>query len=403
MRRVVVTGLGAISPIGNEISEITKNLREGKNGLKEIKSFDNSASKVKFAAEIDINLEDYFSKKELRRMDRINALGILAGRAAFEDSKLTREEIKNASIIVASGIGGLNTIEEEAEKGNTKGYEKISPFFIPKAIVNMTCAQIAIDLGAHGYSSAPVTACASSLNAVLDGYRNIKDGYSDIAIVGGAESSINRLGIFGFESMKALSTSNDINRASIPFDKEREGFVMGEGAAILILEEYEYAKARGAKIYAEVVGADATMDAHHITAPIESGEFAKKCMELAIGQAGIENDEIDYINAHGTSTNLNDKIESKIYRELFKNPTVSSTKSMTGHLLGASGSMESIISIIALNNNFIPPTINYKVKDEECDLNINSVAIDKELKYVMTNSLGFGGHNACVIFKKEEI
>lgn len=400
MRRVVVTGMGAVSPIGNNLDEITKSLKSGTCGIKEIKSFDNAKSQVKFAGEIDIDLEEYFSKKEMKRLDRANALGILAGRSAFIDSKLTKEEISEAGIIIGSGIGGLHTIEEEAEKANQRGYEKISPFFIPKAIANMSCAHIAIDLGIHGYSSCPVTACASSLNAVLDGYRHIKDGYNDLVFVGGAEAAINRLGIFGFESMKALSRADEIDRASIPFDRERDGFVMGEGAAVLVLEEYERAKNRGAKIYGEIVGAESAIDAYHITAPIESGIYAKKAMEKAIKEARINPGQIDYINAHGTSTNLNDKIEAKIYKELFKDPTVSSTKSMTGHLLGASGAMETIISILALNNNFIPPTINYREKDPECDLKINGEAIEKKLTYVMTNSLGFGGHNVSVIIKE---
>ncbi len=400
MNRVVVTGIGFISPLGNTTDELTKNLKIGKNALNEISLFDNKNSKVKFACQADINLEDFFSKKELRRMDRVSAFGILAARDALKDSKLSKEEIKNASIIIGTGIGGLTTIEEESEKANTKGYEKISPFFIPKSIANITSAMIAIDLGLHGYSSTSVTACASSLTAILDAYRHIKDGYNNIVIVGGSEASINRLGIFGFESMKALSTSDDINRASIPFDKERQGFVMGEGAGILVLEEYKQAKKRKAKIYGEIIGAGATTDAYHITAPLESGEFAKRAMEEALASAKIDAKKIEYINAHGTSTKLNDKVESKIYKELFTHANISSTKSMTGHLLGASGALEAIISLIALDNNFIPPTINYKEKDDECPININTKALDKNLTYVMTNSLGFGGHNVSVIFKK---
>lgn len=398
--RVVVTGMGIVSPIGRQLEEVKEALRVGKCGIREITAFAHTDSQVKFAGEVDIDLLKHFDKKEIKRMDRVNALGMIAARDAFEDSKLSREAVKDASIILSSGIGGLKTIEEEAEKANAKGYHRISPFFIPKAIANMTGADVAIDLGIHGYSSTPVTACAGSLTAILDAYRHIKDGYSDICFAGGSEASINRLGIHGFESMKALSTVADVDRASIPFDKERSGFVMGEGAAVLVLESFEHAMKRGANIYGEIVGASASTDAFHMTAPLDSGEYAKKAMVKAIEESGLEADAIDYICAHGTSTYLNDLIEGKIYSELFKNPCVSSTKAMTGHLLGASGALETAFSLLAISGGFYPGTLHYKVKDEAIDLNITPKSVEKNIQVVMKNALGFGGHNVSIILRK---
>lgn len=410
MRRVVVTGIGFISPIGNDENTLTENLKNGKNGIDKITLFDNSDLKVKYAAECkDFNPEDYFSKKEIKRMDRINMFGIVAAKKAFEDSKIDKNNYDSdrISIMVATGIGGLNTIEQESLKAHDRGFSKISPFFIPLAIANMTAAQIAIELGIHGYVGCPVTACAASSNAILDGFRSIKDGYNDVVIAGGAESSINGLGIGGFSSMKALNESEDLNRASIPFDKDRSGFVMGEGGAVVILEEMESALSRGAKIYGEIVGAHMTSDASHMTAPDPEGKYAAIAMKKAILDGNCSLDEVDYINAHGTSTTLNDKVETlaikSVFGDLAKDINISSTKSMTGHLLGASGALELIITLIAIKNSFIPPTINYKNFDEDCDLNITpNKSVSRKIRMALSNSLGFGGHNVSIAVKGVE-
>ncbi|MGO3752273.1 MAG: beta-ketoacyl-ACP synthase II [Peptoniphilaceae bacterium] len=410
MSRVVITGLGFVSPLGSEKEELIKNLRNGKNGISEITLFDKGDLKVKFAAECkDFNFEDYFSKKELKRMDRVNTFGVIAARKAIEDSEINLENFNSekVGVMVSSGIGGLGTLEKESFKAYDRGLSRISPFFIPMVIGNMTSAQIAIDLKIHGYVGCPVTACAGSSNAILDGYRSIKDGYNEVVLVGGAEASINSLGIGGFASMKALSESQDINRTSIPFDKERNGFVMGEGGAILVLESLDSAKSRKAKIYGEIVGASMTTDASHITAPDHEGKYAALSMKNAIYEKGYSIEDVDYINAHGTSTFLNDKIETlaikKVFGVLSKNINISSTKSMTGHLLGASGSLELIITSLAMEESFIPPTINYKVFDPDCDLNISpNKAIEKEIKMAISNSLGFGGHNVCIAIRRYE-
>lgn len=407
MRRVVVTGVGFISPIGNTESELTTNLKEGKCGIDRISLFDASSLNVQLAAECrDFKEEDYFSKKEIRRMDRVNMMGIIAARRAVENSKIDFKSYINerVSVQVSSGIGGLNTLEKESFKAHKRGLNKISPFFIPMVIANMTSAHIAIDLGIHGYTGCPVTACAASSNAILDGYRSIKDGYNDVVVAGGAEASINGLGIGGFSSMKALSQSREIERASIPFDLERSGFVMGEGAAILILESLESAIERKANIYGEIVGGHMTCDANHITAPDPKGVFAAEAMKLAIEEKGYHVGQVDYINAHGTSTSLNDKVETLAIHSVFgnhvKNLHVSSTKSMTGHLLGASGAIEAIITFLAMKNSFVPPTINYKEFDPECDLNITAnTPIEKPINLSLSNSLGFGGHNVSLALK----
>lgn len=409
MRRVVVTGLGFVSPIGDDKETMVENLRNGYCGISEIESFKDENIKVKFAGECkNFDPLKYFSKKEAKRMDRVNQFGVVAARKAVEDSQidLKKYEPSRVSIIMATGVGGINTIEVETTKANQKNdFSRINPFFIPMMIPNMTSAQIAIDLGIHGYVSCPVTACAAANNAILDAYRSIKDGYSDVVLAGGADASISKLAIGGFYSMKALNTSESLDRASIPFDKERSGFVMGEGCGVLILEDLEKAKKRGAKIYAEIVGAAMTCDANHITAPDPEGEFAAIAMKKAIEENGNSIEDVDYINAHGTSTPLNDKIETlaikKVFKDRAKDVSISSTKSMTGHLLGASGAIEAIITILSMNNSFIPPTINYRVKDEKCDLDISpNESKDKEINLAISNSLGFGGHNVTIAFKK---
>lgn len=401
MRRVVVTGMGGLCALGNNKEEISKQVQQGVCGIAPITSFDASALAATLAAEAKINLKEFFSVKELRRMDRVNAFGILAAREAVADSQIQWEENTRVGVMVSSGIGGLQTILDEAIAGYESEFQKISPFFIPKSIANMTAAHIAIDCKVHGYVGTPVTACAGSLNAILDGYRNIKDGYSDVILAGGAEASINALGIGGFAAMRALSTAKDPNRASIPFDKERDGFVMGEGAAVLVLEELEHAKARGAKIYGEIYGGSITCDGFHITAPLDEGTWAKQAVKEAMESAELRIEEIDYINAHGTSTPLNDKIESKIYRDIFGEElnriAVSSTKSMTGHLLGASGALEMMISFDAMEKGYLPPTVNYQVKDELCDIDVYAETKSGQINAFLKNALGFGGHNVAIV------
>lgn len=407
MRRVVVTGLGAVTPIGNNVKDMWESVKAGKCGIAPITHYDTEGRKVTVAGEVK-NLDvSCIEKKELRKMDKFSQYALVAAKEAIEDSglDLDKEDADNIGVIVASGIGGLGTIENDHTRGMEKGFDRVSPYFIPMTISNMAAARIAITYGLKGMCSCVVTACAAGTNAVGDAYRNIKDGYLDMIVCGGAEASITTFGIGGFTALQALSTNTDPNRASIPFDKERNGFVMGEGAGILVLEEYEHAKARGAKIYCEIAGYGANCDAHHITAPLEDGSGAAKCMELAIKSAGITPEEIQYINAHGTSTPLNDKGETKAVKLAFKDAAskvaISSTKSMTGHLLGASGGVEAIITSLAVKNDYAPATINYKIPDEECDLDIiPNEGRNMTINYAMSNSLGFGGHNASVIFKK---
>ena len=309
-------------------------------------------------------------------------------------------------VIISSGIGGLTTIQKECLRGEEKGYDRVSPHFIPMSISNMAAGHVAIKFGLHGMCTAVVTACAGGTNAVGDAFRQIRDGYQEVILCGGAEASITPFGIGGFTSMRALSTSADPARASIPFDKERNGFVMGEGAGVLVLEEYEHAVKRGAKIYCEVAGYGATCDANHVTAPLADGSMAAACMTNAMKDAGIKPEQIDYINAHGTSTSLNDKGETNAIKLAFGEHAyklmVSSTKSMTGHMLGASGAVEAVITALSVQNDIVPATINYKVADENCDLDIvPNTARNTKVQYAMSNSLGFGGHNATIILKKE--
>lgn len=408
-RRVVVTGVGAVTPIGETFEEIYESILAKKCAIAPIEAFDTSDFNAKLAGEVkNFDPSRFIDRKSARRMDRVTQFGVYAAELAFEDAGLKTGQFEGntrCGVIVGSGIGGIDTIETEHAKGIKRGFSRISPFFIPMSIINMTSAQIGISLGLCGQNYSTVTACAAGSDSIGQAYRSIKDGYADLMVTGGAEASVTTLGLGGFDAMKALSTSTDPNRASIPFDAERDGFVMGEGAGILVLEELEHAKARGAKIYGEIVGYGATSDAFHITAPHEDGKFAALAMGDAIKEAGISPKEVGYINAHGTSTNLNDSIETKAVKTAFGDHAydlyISSTKSMTGHLLGASGALEAIISLVALNKNIVPATLNYKVADPDCDLNIvPNEPIEKELNYVMSNSLGFGGHNASLLFKR---
>lgn len=407
-RRVVVTGLGCITPIGKNVEETWNGIENGVCGVDTMKLVNPETFKTKMDAEVkDYNPHDYFDVKQARRLDRSSQFALIAAREAFADSGISEEntDFNNVGIFVSSGIGGLITIQNQCEVNLEKGHNRISPMFIPMSIANMPAGNIAIELGLKGESVSIVTACASSTHAIGEAYRTIKHGYEDVILAGGAEASICEVGIGGFENMKALSSATDKNRASIPFDKERSGFVMGEGSGILVLEEYEHAKKRGAKIYGEVIGYGATSDAYHITSPCPDGAGAVNAMNRAIKDAGILARDIDYINAHGTSTHLNDSCETmaikKVMGEDWNNVLVSSTKGNTGHLLGAAGGVEAVICSMALENRIVPPTINYKVPDLECDLNIvQNEVIKKDLNVVMSNSLGFGGHNASIIFRK---
>lgn len=407
-RRVVVTGIGTINPIGHNVEETWKSIEEGKCGIAPISLFDTKGMKVTLAGEVkDFDVTKYIDKKEAKKMDRFIQMGMIASHEAMLDSGLDINNIDSHrfGVIVSSGIGGLGSIEKNYQTGEKRGFDRVSPFFIPMTISNLAAGHIAIAYHAQGLCTCPVTACAGGTNAIGDAFRNIRDGYQDVMITGGCEASVTPLGIGGFTSMKALSDATDPNRASIPFDKERNGFVMGEGAGILILEELEHALKRGAHIYGEMTGYGVSCDAHHITAPLPNGEGGAYAMQNALDDAGISYDVIDYINAHGTSTHLNDLCETEAIKSVFKEHAyklaVSSTKGHTGHCLGAAGGIEAVLSVLALKHNFIPPTLNYQVKDEECDLNVvPNIGVNKDLHYVMSNSLGFGGHNASIIFKE---
>ncbi len=410
-KRVVITGIGAITPIGNNVNETWNAIKEKKCGIDNISLFDTTGYKTSLAAEVkNYNPTEYFDVKQTRRLDRSSQFAIIAAREAFKDSGITKENTNfdRVGVFVSSGIGGLITIQEQCEINYEKGHSRVSPMFIPMSITNMPAGNISIELGAKGESISIVTACASSTHAIGEAYKTIKYGTEDVIIAGGTEASICEMGIAGFENMKALSSATDKNRASIPFDKERSGFVMGEGAGVIILEELEHAKKRGAKIYAEVIGYGATSDAYHITSPAPEGEGGARAIRRAIEDAKINATDINYINAHGTSTHLNDSLETMAIKtalgeEASKNVMVSSTKGNVGHLLGAAGAVEAIICAKTIEDQIVPPTINYKEKDEECDLNIvPNEPIKTNINIVMSNSLGFGGHNASIILKKYE-
>ena len=408
MRRVVVTGIGMITPVGNNTSVSWNAVKNGECGIGPITHYDTTGRKVTLAGEVKgYDPAATIDPKELRKMDRFVQFAMTAASEAVEASGIdfASENTERAGVIISSGIGGFATIQSEIIKGNEKGYDRVSPYFIPQIISNMAAGQIAIKYGLNGMCSCVVTACAGGTNAIGDAFHRIRDGYEDVMLCGGTEACITEIGIGGFTSMRALHTGNDPKRASIPFDKDRSGFVMGEGAAVLVLEEEEHAKKRGAKIYGEVVGYGANCDANHITAPLEDGSMAAKCLTLALNDANVKPEEIDYINAHGTSTHLNDSGETKAIKLAFsehaKKLMVSSTKSMTGHLLGAAGAVEAGFSVLALKDGFVPATIGYENFDEECDLDIvPNVGRNKDIRYAVSNSLGFGGHNACLVFKK---
>lgn len=409
-RRVVITGLGAVTPIGNNVNETWNGIKERNCGINEITLFDTTNFKTKLAAEIkDYDPLKYFETKQAKRLDRSSQLAIIAAREAVKMSGITKENTNfdRVGIFVSSGIGGLKTIQDQCEINFEKGNRRVSPMFIPMSIANMPAGNISIEFGFKGESMGIVTACASSTHAIGEAYKTIKLGEEDVIVAGGTEAAICEVGIAGFENMKALSTEINKNRASIPFDKERNGFVMGEGAGIIVLEELEHALKRNAKIYGEIIGFGATTDAYHITSPCPDGECGAKAMVRAIENAKITPDKIDYINAHGTSTHLNDLTETMAIKKAFGKSAdsvmISSTKGNVGHLLGAAGAVEAIFCIKALEEQVVPPTINYKEKDEECNLNIVSNDIKKaNLKIVMSNSLGFGGHNSSIIMKKWE-
>ncbi len=406
-RRVVVTGIGIVSPVGNDLANSWKNIVAGVSGIDTITHFDATNLATKIAGEVkNFSTEGYMEEKEARRVDRFIQLGMVAGIQAVRDSGIEDAPInkERVGLIIGSGIGGLPTIEENSLILKEKGPRKISPFFIPSALGNMVAGQLSIIYGYKGVNYGVVSACASSNHCLGDAARYIEYGDCDIMLAGGAESTICGIGIAGFNALKALSTRNDDPKtASRPWDKGRDGFVMGEGSAVFVLEEYEHAKKRGAKIYAEVVGYGATSDANHITAPTVDGP--SRSMQMALKNAGINPDQIGYINAHGTSTPIGDINETNAVKEVFKDHayklSVSSTKSMTGHLLGAASAIEAVFTIKAVQEGIIPPTINIFDQDPECDLDYTAnVAKEKQLEYAMSNSFGFGGTNSTVIFKK---
>lgn len=410
MRRVVVTGMGALTPVGNNINEMWENVKKGVCGIDTITHYDLEGRAVTLAGEVkNFDAADYIDKKEVRKMDKFVQYTIAASDEAIKNSGIDFDKVDRDrfGVLISSGIGGIETLQVEDGKGREKGYDRISPFFIPRTISNMAAAWVAIKNGLHGMCSCVVAACAGGTNAVGDAFHYIRDGYADGMICGGAEACITEFGIGGFTTIKAVTTTIDKSRASIPFDKERNGFVMGEGSAILVLEEYEHAVKRGADIICEVVGYGTNCDAYHMTAPLEDGTVASRCMTLALNDAKLKPEDIDYINAHGTSTHLNDLCETKAIRMAFGEHAdklmVSSTKSMMGHLLGAAGAVEACIIGLGLRDSYVPATINYKVPDEECDLDIvPNEGRNADIKYAMSNSLGFGGHNSVLVFKKYE-
>ena len=411
MKRVVVTGVGAITPIGNNVPDFWQSIKDGVCGIDKVTRFDASDLKTQVAGEIkNFDVTEYIDKKEARKMDIFTQYAVVAADEAIKSSgiDMEKEDAWRVGVICGAGIGGINTLTDQHTVLMEKGQGKISPFFVPMMISNMAPAQIAIKHGLRGINENVVTACASGTNAIGDAYRHIQYGSNDIIIAGGSESAISKLAFAGFCNMKAMSTRNDDPKtASRPFDAERDGFVLAEGAAFLVLEELEHAKARGANIICEMVGYGATDDAYHITSPIPGGEGGAKAMELAIKDAGVEPSAITYINAHGTSTKYNDKFETeaikKVFGESAKDVAVSSTKSMTGHLLGAAGGIEAIVCALAIRDGYIPATINYQNPDPDCDLDIvPNKGREQEVNYAMSNSLGFGGHNATVVFKKYE-
>lgn len=411
MKRVVVTGMGLMTPLGKSVEEFWANIRAGKSGIDTITHFDTTDQKCHIGGEVkDFDPTEYIDKKEAKHMDLYEQYAVAAAKFAVEQANIDmeKEDPYRIGVITGSGIGGIGTAEKQIITNENRGPSRVSPFYITMMISNMAAAHVAIRYGFKGPNYNVVSACASGSNAVGEAFRLVQHGTCDMVVTGGAEASITPSSFAGFCSMKALSTNNDDPQgASRPFDKNRDGFVMGEGAGVLVLEELEHAKARGANIICEMVGYGATDDAYHITSPAPNGEGAQKAMEFALKDAHLTIDDVTYINAHGTSTEYNDKFETAAIKALFGDKAhevaVSSTKSMTGHLLGAAGAVESIICALAIRDGFIPPTINYQTPDEECDLDyVPNVGREQDVKVAMSNSLGFGGHNATVVFQKYE-
>lgn len=407
-RRVVVTGLGAVTPIGNTVEAFWNSVREGKCGIGPITKFDTTDYKVKLAAEVkEFAAKDRMDTKAARRMEPFSQYAVVAAKEAFEDAGLdmSQEDPFRAGVIIGSGIGSLDVIEREYTKITTKGPGRVNPLMVPLMISNMAAGNVSIALGLRGKCTNVVTACASGTNCIGDALRAIQYGDAEIMLAGGAESCICPTGVAGFTNLTALSVSEDPKRASIPFDKDRNGFVLGEGAGVVVLEELEHAKARGAKIYAELAGYGATGDAYHITSPSEDGSGAAKAMEYAMNEGGVTPEQIDYINAHGTSTHHNDLFETRAIKlalgDAAKKVKINSTKSMIGHLLGAAGGVEFIVCVKAIEEGFVHQTIGTVCADEECDLDYTIGApVSMDVNCVLTNSLGFGGHNACLLLKK---
>ncbi|KIH71519.1 beta-ketoacyl-ACP synthase II [Salinicoccus roseus] len=409
-RRVVVTGIGALTPIGNSAPETWENALKGVNGIDKITRIDNSEYNVHVAGELkDFNIEDYMDKKEARRMDRFTQYAMVASDEAVKDSgiEITDDNRERIGVWIGSGIGGIQALEDGFKVLYERGPRRVSPFFVPMMIPDMASGQVSIKHGLKGPNGATVTACATGTNSIGEAFKFIERGQADAMVTGGTEAPITRMGVAGFQANKALTTADDPDKASRPYSKDRDGFVIGEGAGIVMLEELEHAKERGAKIYGEVVGYGTTGDAHHITAPAEEGEGGARAMIEAMKDAGIDPNEIGYVNGHGTSTQYNDLFETIAIRNVFKdhayNLLVNSTKSMTGHLLGGTGGMEAIITVLSLRDGKVHPTINLDNPDPECDLNyVTEGAVEADIRYAISNSFGFGGHNASLVFKKYE-
>ncbi len=409
-RRVVVTGIGAVTPLGNDAETTWKNILEGVSGIGPVTRLNADDFPAKVAAEVkEFNVENFIDRKDARKMDRFTHYAVAASLMAVKDAELeiTDEIAPRVGVWIGSGIGGMETFEQQHETFMNRGYRRVSPFFVPMMIPDMATGQVSITLGARGFNSCTVTACATGTNSIGDAFKVIQRGDADVMVTGGAEAPITKMSFAGFCANTALSTNQDPQKASRPFDKDRDGFVMGEGAGIVVLEDLEHALARGAKIYAEIVGYGATGDAYHITAPAPEGEGGARAMKMALDDAGLAPEEVGYINAHGTSTEYNDKYETMAIKTVFGEQAyklaVSSTKSMTGHLLGAAGGIEAIFTILALKDGILPPTINLETPDPECDLDyVPNTARRQQVTAAISNSLGFGGHNATIAFRKYE-
>lgn len=408
-KRVVITGLGCVTPIGNNKEDFWKNIKAGVCGIDTVTRFDASTFQTQIAGEVkDFNPEEYINKKEIKRLDKFTQYAIAASKMAVEDAKLNLDSINKdrMGVIIGTGIGGVETIEQQHKTLLEKGNRRVSPFLVPMMIGNMASGQVSIFLGAKGPNTNVCTACASGTHSIGDAFKIVQRGDADIMVAGGSEAPITPLAFAGFCNMKAMSTRNDNPKtASRPFDKDRDGFIMGEGSGVLILEELEHALKRNANIYAEIVGYGLTADAYHMTTPAENGEGAARSMEMALKDGDVPIEEVDYINAHGTSTYYNDKLETQAIKTVFKEKAydlcVSSTKSMTGHLLGAAGGVEAVVCAMSIKDNFIPPTVNVQNVDEELDLDyVLDKGRNKKVRYALSNSLGFGGHNASIVLKK---